>query len=97
MWVHKVDNGAMNKNIKETQRKVLISTTGLYRISPLQALCIIAYSQPFHIKLKEIQELDDRAKGLVNETKAQIRTRSKEKAKSAPPPTKWTSNPWVPY
>lgn len=90
----------MNKNIKETQRQVSISTTGASRISPLQALCVISSSQPIHIKLKEIQELDDRARGLVNETKAQIRIRSKEKAKSAPPPppqTKWTSNPWVPY
>lgn len=88
MWVHKVDNGAMNKNIKETQRQVLISTTGAYRISHFQALCVISNSQPIHIKLKEIQELYKRARGLVNETKAQIRTRSKEKPKVPPPPHK---------
>lgn len=93
--MHKVDNGTMNKNIKETQRQVVIRTTGAYRISRLQVLCVISNSQPIHIKLKEIQELDDRARGLVNETKAQSAHDPKKNPKvSLPPPptTKWTSN-----
>lgn len=82
VWVHKVrvDNWAMNKKIKETQRQVLIiSTTGAYRTSPLQALCVISNNQLIHIKLKEIKELGEIAREQVNETKEQIRTRSLER------------------
>lgn len=34
-WAHKINNWAVKKNFKETQRQVLISTTGAYRTSPL--------------------------------------------------------------
>lgn len=76
VWIQKVDNTAIKKNIKETQRQVLISTTGAYRTSPFQDLCVIFNNPPINWELIEIKELGDRAKGRLNETKTQIRQRT---------------------
>lgn len=73
LWIKKVDDWAIEKNIKDTQIQVLISTTGAYRTSPLQALCVIFNNPPINCKLIEIKELGDRAKGRLNETRTQIR------------------------
>lgn len=40
-WHHRLAHWAIAKNLKETQRQVLITTTGDYKTSPLQALCVI--------------------------------------------------------
>lgn len=74
-WIHILEHCAIAKNLKETQRQVLINTTGAYRTSPLQALCVISNNPLILIKLKESQEQSDRARGLTQETRVQIRTR----------------------
>lgn len=74
-WIHRLEHWAIAKNLKETQRQVLINTTGAYRTSPLQALCIISNNPLILIKLKESQEQSDRARGLTQETRVKIRTR----------------------
>lgn len=74
-WIHKIDHWSIVKNLKETQRQVLINTTGANRTSPLQALCVVSNNPPIHLKLKEIQELSNRVRGPNNETKAQITPR----------------------
>lgn len=76
VWIQKVDNWAIQKTIKETQRQVIISTTGAYRTSPLQALCVISNNPPINYKLIEIKELGDRAKGRLNGNKTQIGQRT---------------------
>lgn len=66
---------AILKNLKETQRQVLINTTSAYRTSPLQALCVVTNNSPIHLKLKQINELSNGARGPNNDTKAQITAR----------------------
>lgn len=78
-WFHRLTNYAILKNLKETQRQVLINTTGAYRTSPLQALCVISNNTLLHLKLSEIYELTERKMGLRPETKAEIRNRTLEK------------------
>lgn len=78
-WMHRLEHWAIAKNLKETQRQVLINTTGGYRTSPLQALCTISNNLPIHIRLAEIKELSERAQGIRNETKQEIKARMLEK------------------
>lgn len=57
---------------------MLINTMGAYQTSPLQALCLISTNPPIPLKLAEINSLKDRARGLTNDTKATIKSRTLE-------------------
>lgn len=77
-WKHRIENWVVNKNVRETQRLVLINTMGAYKTSPLQAPCLISNNPPIPLKLAEINSLGDRAGGLTNDTKATIKSRTLE-------------------
>lgn len=64
-WSHRLTNYAIVKILKETQRQVLINTTGAYRTSPLLALCILTNNPPNVFKLREMNALRMRALGRI--------------------------------
>lgn len=72
-WIHRINNVHLKRNLRTSQRQVLLSITGAYRTTSFLALTVVMNATPIDLRLKELHEVRRLNKNLRQGTQGQIK------------------------